>query len=384
MSGPAAKRARTDGASVSSRVSCHAALANPKLVIEEFPATETCVSTVAAARKACADCVSGADDRVMVIVGPCSIHDPQSAMEYAKRLKVEAEKYKNELVIIMRVYFEKPRTTVGWKGLINDPYMDNSYKMNDGLRMGRKLLRDINDMGLPCGCELLDMISPQYIEDLVSWAAIGVRTTECQTHRELASSVGMPVGFKNGTSGDVGVAIDAIQSAGSPHHFFGVTEHGAAALVHSEGNNTAHVVLRGGKVGPNYEEKHVKEAYAALEKKGLKRGIVVDCSHGNSNKNHKNQPKVSADLCEQIKKGNPIAGVMIESHLFEGNQSLPKDEELAKLRQASYTLGESPVLKAGVLKYGVSITDACVDWPTTVEMLGPLAEAVRASRAAKK
>jgi len=381
---PAAKRARTEGAVVTSRVSEHCALANPKLVIEEFPATEACIATVAAARKACADCVAGSDDRVIVIVGPCSIHDIQSAMEYAKRLKVEADKHKNELVIIMRVYFEKPRTTIGWKGLINDPYMDNSHKMNDGLRIGRKLLRDINDMGLPCGCELLDMISPQYIEDLVSWAAIGARTTECQTHRELASSVGMPVGFKNGTSGDIGVAIDAIQSAGAPHHFFGVTEHGAAALVHSEGNPTAHVVLRGGKVGPNYEEKDVLECAAALKAKGINRGIVVDCSHGNSSKNHKNQPKVNTDLCEQIKKGNPICGVMIESHLFEGNQSLPKDDDLKKMQQATYELGQSPVLKAGVLKYGVSITDACVDWPTTLGMLAPLAEAVKAKRAAKK
>jgi len=381
---PAAKRARTDTAEVTTRISEYCALVSPKFVREEFPASETCVSTVAAARKACAGCVAGTDDRVMVIVGPCSIHDPEAAMEYAKRLKVEADKYKDDLVIVMRVYFEKPRTTVGWKGLINDPYMDNSHKMNDGLRMGRKLLRDINDMGLPCGAELLDMTSPQYIEDLVSWAAIGARTTECQTHRELASCVGMPVGFKNGTSGDVGVAIDAIQSAAAPHHFFGITEHGAAALVHSKGNDSAHVVLRGGKTGPNYDEKNVAETQAALEKKKLKRGIVVDCSHGNSSKNHKNQPKVCSDLSEQIKKGAPICGIMIESHLFEGNQSLPNDEALAKLQQATYTLGESPVLKAGVLKYGVSITDACVDWPTTVAMLGPLAEAVRTRRTVKK
>jgi 3-deoxy-7-phosphoheptulonate synthase len=283
-------------------------------------------------------------------------------MEYAGRLRPLIEKYKKDLVIIMRVYFEKPRTTVGWKGLINDPYMDNSYRMNDGLRIGRKLLRDINDMGLPCGAELLDMISPQYIEDLVSWAAIGARTTECQTHRELASSVGMPVGFKNGTSGAMQIAVDAIRAAACPHYFMGVTHQGLAGIVGTKGNPHCHIIHRGGSDGPNYSAEHVKSTNALLNKAKLAERIMIDCSHANSSKKHENQPIVAQDIANQLAAGEKtIFGVMLESNINEGRQDLVEGQ-------------------AEKLKYGVSITDACINWETTVTTLQCLADGVAARR----
>jgi len=292
-------------------------------------------------------------------------------------------------VVVMRVYFEKPRTTVGWKGLINDPFLNDTYQINTGLRMGRRVLRNINNIGLPAACEFLDVMTPQYIADLVSWAAIGARTTECQTHRELASGLSMPVGFKNGTSGDTDVSVDAILAAQHPHCFFSITKQGTAAIVHSKGNRYCHMVLRGGKNGTNYGATEVGAALGALGKKGIKQGVMIDFSHANSRKNHRNQPLVCKDVCDQIRAGSNICGVMIESHLFEGRQDLPNAAHMdAATRECPpidplMGLAESPVLKSGVLRYGVSITDACVDWGTTVEMLDMLAQAVQAKRKAK-
>lgn len=379
----------TDPAIDNVRIKEIKALAHPQLVMEEYALTDVGAETVQKGRAEISACVSGADDRIIVIVGPCSIHDPRSALEYAKRLKGERDRLEKDLVIAMRVYFEKPRTTVGWKGLINDPFLNDTYDINTGLRMGRRLLRDISDLGLPAACEFLDVIMPQYIGDLVSWAAIGARTTECQTHRELASGLSMPVGFKNGTSGDVDIAVDAVLAAQHPHCFFSITKQGTAAIVHSKGNTSTHVVLRGGKTGPNYQE--VPEITGKLDKKGLAQGVMVDCSHANSQKNHKNQPVVCRDLAQQIRNGARICGVMIESHLFEGRQDLPVPTALtatARARPRLDPLGagslESPVLQAGMIRYGVSITDACVDWGTTVEMLDNLAQCVRDRRAEKK
>lgn len=339
----------------------------------------------------------GEDDRVIVIVGPCSIHDPKGAVEYARRLKSEADRLNKDILVVMRVYFEKPRTTVGWKGLINDPYLDESFRVNDGLRMGRKLLRDVNNLGLPVACEFLDTLTPPYISDLVSWAAIGARTTECQTHREMASGLSMPVGFKNGTSGDVDIAIDAVKAAKHPHCFFSITQHGTAAIIHSKGNENTHIVLRGGKSGPNFDKEHVDSLFQKQSKAGLSCGVIFDCSHGNSMKDHKNQPKVLQNICDQIKSGTRICGVMIESNLFEGRQDLPSPEAVQKAlgggasgaanqREDVYLPphgGESQIITAGLLRHGVSITDACVDWNTTVEMLEMLAKTVRDKRGAK-
>jgi len=368
------------------------ALAHPQLIMEEYPGTISCVETVCASRLEAARCISGASDKLIVVVGPCSIHDPKSALEYAKRLKCEASRFKDDLLIMMRVYFEKPRTTIGWKGLLNDPYLDESFRVNDGLRMGRKLLRDINDMGLPCACEFLDVMTPQYLSDLVSWAAIGSRTTESQPHRELASGLSMPVGFNNGTSGDVDVAIDAVIAAKHPHCFFSISKHGTAAAVHSGGNDSTHVVLCGGKTGPNFDQKSVAECLGKLGKAGLQQGVMVDCASANCQKNHQNQPKVAKTIAEQIKKGAKICGIMIKSHMFEGRQDLP---DTAALRAAGVSslarpgdaldrmVSESPVIKAGLLRYGMSVTDGCVDWTTTVDMLEPLAMAVRERRKLK-
>jgi len=364
------------------------ALAHPMLVMEDYPPTGTCVDTVQRYRHAATQVITGNCDKVVVVVGPCSIHDPKSALEYAKRLRCEAERLKDELVIIMRVYFEKPRTTIGWKGLINDPYLDESFRVNDGFRIARKLLRDINDLGVPCACEFLDMLTPQYLSDLVSWAAIGARTTECQTHRELASGLSMPVGFKNSTSGDVDIAVDAVHAARQEHCFFSITKHGTAAIVHSKGNSVTHVVLRGGKTGPNYDEQSINSCLAKLAKGGVSQGVMVDCSHGNSQKNHRNQTKVLDALASQIRAGANILGVMFESNLFEGRQDLPSQEALratgVPMSTRCNTLdrqgAESPVITAGLLRYGVSVTDSCVDWTTTVDMLEKLAEAVRGRR----
>ncbi|KAI0063297.1 3-deoxy-7-phosphoheptulonate synthase [Artomyces pyxidatus] len=340
-------------------------LIQPALLRHEIQSTQASQRTIAQARFNAARVLAGHDDRVLVIVGPCSIHSTEQAMEYAKLLKAKMPSWPN-LLIIMRAYFEKPRTTVGWKGLINDPDIDGSFRINKGLRLARQLLCDLTDLGVPVGSELLDTISPQYINDLISWGAIGARTTESQLHRELASGVSFPIGFKNGTDGSMTVAVDAMRSSSNPHAFMGVTEQGIAAIVKTRGNQDVHVILRGGTKGPNYAAEHVKAAASAIEKARPQyhASIMVDCSHGNSQKNHNNQPKVLDDVCAQLSAGNRnITGVMVESHIHEGRQDVP---------------AEGP---AG-LKYGVSITDACVDWETTVGMLDRLNEAVQQRRAA--
>jgi 3-deoxy-7-phosphoheptulonate synthase len=293
-------------------------------------------------------------------VGPCSIHDTKAALEYADLLKAARDKYQGELEIVMRVYFEKPRTTVGWKGLINDPDLDSSFKINKGLRIGRELLLDINAKGLPAGCEFLDMISPQYLADLVSWGAIGARTTESQVHRELSSGLSCPVGFKNGTDGNVKIAVDAVQAASRPHSFLSVTKGGHSAIVRTRGNEDCHIILRGGNDGPNYSAEHIQAAADVVEQAGLKPKIMIDASHANSSKNPENQPLVMDDVAQQVETGDErIMGVMIESHLVAGRQ----DQEPGK-----------------DLVYGQSITDGCIDWATTDKVLARLAEAVKVRR----
>jgi 3-deoxy-7-phosphoheptulonate synthase len=348
------------------------AMIYPQLLLEEIPSSEAAQNTVRTTRPQVSACLHGEDDRVVVIVGPCSIHHPEAALEYAGRLKPMLERYKKELVIVMRVYFEKPRTTVGWKGLINDPDMDATYNVNKGLRVGRKILEDINAMGVPAACEMLDTITPQYTADLVSWAAIGARTTECQLHRELASGLSMPVGFKNGTSGDCDIAFDAVVAGQHPHTFYSTTKHGTVAIVHSKGNDDCHVILRGGNNGPNYSKEHVDKFVKQHSAKKIGAGMIIDASHGNSNKDYRRQPIVIDDICAQISAGQmKIAGVMIESNLLEGNQKIPatKPADQTMLQQ---------------LQYGVSVTDGCVSWTTTVELLGKLSAAVQARRALLK
>ncbi|TFY78279.1 hypothetical protein EWM64_g5733 [Hericium alpestre] len=338
-------------------------LVQPNLLRHEIQSTQASQRTIASARFYAARILAGQDDRVLVIVGPCSIHSIQQALEYAKLLKAKMADWPN-LLIIMRAYFEKPRTTVGWKGLINDPDIDGSFKINMGLRLARQLLCDLTNLGVPVGSELLDTISPQYIADLTSWGAIGARTTESQLHRELASGVSFPIGFKNGTDGSVSIAVDAMRSSSNPHAFMGVTENGLAAIVKTRGNQDVHVILRGGNKGPNYAEEHVKAATSAIEKARPQYhpSIMIDCSHGNSQKDYKNQPKVVDDICAQLRTGNRnITGVMIESHINAGRQDVPAEGPAA-------------------LKHGVSITDACVDWDTTVDMLDRLNEAVAQRR----
>lgn len=336
-------------------------LLSPAILLEDLPVTEAAADTVASGRDAVAAIMDGKDDRFLVVVGPCSIHDTRAALEYADKLKGAAERYSGELLIVMRVYFEKPRTTVGWKGLINDPRLDDSFRINEGLRLARRLLLDVNERGLPCATEFLDLITPQFHSDLVAWGAIGARTTESQSHRELASGLSAPIGFKNGTSGDVQIAVDAVRSSSQPHHFVGVTEQGLAGIVRTTGNPYCHIILRGGKNGPNYSPADVNQAGQALEKAGARAWVMVDCSHGNSNKDYRNQPKVAAALAEQIAAGQPyLFGAMVESHLVEGNQSLTD---------------------AGQLRYGQSITDACISWPMTEPLLEGLANAVKARRA---
>ncbi len=300
------------------------------------------------------------DDRLLVVVGPCSIHEEKSALEYARLLKAEMPKHADALHLVMRVYFEKPRTTVGWKGYINDPGLDESFDINRGLQLARRLLLTLTEMGIPAGTEFLDAISPQYIADLISWGAIGARTVESQVHRELASGMSMPIGFKNGTGGGLGIAIDAIRAAQGQHHFLGVTKQGVAAIVKTTGNPSCHMILRGGKTGPNYGPESIAEATALLEKAGLLPTIMVDCSHANSNKDHRNQPQVAADVASQLRAGNKaITGVMIESHLVEGRQDVKPGEKLT---------------------YGQSITDACLAWDDTKAVLANLADAVRDRR----
>jgi len=338
-------------------------LVQPALLRHEIVSSATSQKTIASARYNAARILAGHDDRVLVVVGPCSIHSPEQAMEYAKLLKAKLSDWPN-LVIVMRAYFEKPRTTVGWKGLINDPDIDGSFKINKGLRIARQLLCDLTDLGIPVGSELLDTISPQYLADLMSWGAIGARTTESQLHRELVSGTSFPIGFKNGTDGSVTVAIDAMSSSSNPHAFMGVTEQGLAAIVKTRGNKDVHVVLRGGTKGPNYASEHVQEAAKNILKKREWASIMIDCSHGNSQKNHNNQPRVVDNICTQLAAGEKhITGVMIESHINEGRQDVPEDGPDG-------------------LRWGVSITDACVDWERTVAMLDKLNEAVSQRRAA--
>ncbi|MDK4689127.1 3-deoxy-7-phosphoheptulonate synthase AroG [Kingella negevensis] len=316
----------------------------------ELPISEQASELVYNTRRQIADLVSGKDNRLLVIIGPCSIHDPKAAMEYAQRLLPLRKKYEKELLIVMRVYFEKPRTTVGWKGLINDPHLDGSFDINFGLRQARKLLLDLNNMGMPASTEFLDMITPQYYADLISWGAIGARTTESQVHRELSSGLSCPVGFKNGTDGNLKIAIDAIGAASHPHHFLSVTKSGHSAIVHTTGNPDCHVILRGGKE-PNYSAEHVQAAVEQLNKAGVTPKLMVDFSHANSCKDYKRQMEVAQDVVAQIKNGEQnIMGVMVESHLVEGRQDKPE-------------------------VYGQSITDACIGWDTTEEMLALLAEA---------
>ncbi|KAI7856193.1 3-deoxy-7-phosphoheptulonate synthase [Circinella umbellata] len=347
------------------RVTGYNALLNPIYLQEEFPASEKTKETVGKARQEAGAILRGEDDRLIVIVGPCSIHDVDAAKEYCNKLLPVKERLGGELLIVMRSYFEKPRTTVGWKGLINDPDINNGYNINKGLRVARKLLCELTDSGMPVAVELLDTISPQYLADLISWGAIGARTTESQLHRELASGVSFPVGFKNGTDGNVKIAIDAIGSAAAPHHFLGVTKSGMVSITHTSGNPDTHIILRGANSGPNYDAEHVAKAKENLEKAKLRPNVMIDCSHGNSTKDHRNQPKVSKNLEEQIINGEEhIVGLMIESHLNEGKQSVP---------------AEGP----SHLKYGVSITDACVDFDTTVQMLEGLSQAIKQRRANK-
>jgi 3-deoxy-7-phosphoheptulonate synthase len=300
------------------------------------------------------------DDRLLVIMGPCSIHDPVAAVEYARKLKVQREKYKDTLEIVMRVYFEKPRTTVGWKGLINDPYLDETYRIDEGLRIGRQLLLEINRLGMPAGSEFLDVISPQYLGDLIAWGAIGARTTESQVHRELASGLSAPIGFKNGTDGNIRIAIDAIQAASRPHHFLSIHKNGQVAIVETRGNKDCHVILRGGKT-PNYEATDVAAACREIEAAKLDCTLMVDCSHANSSKQHERQVDVARNVAEQLKAGGRcIFGVMVESHLQAGAQK--------------FSAGKDDPAK---LEYGKSITDACIGWEHSLEVLDVLSNAVR-------
>ena len=340
-------------------------LLTPALVLQELPASEKATEVVTTARKDAAKVISGQDDRLMVIVGPCSVHDTKAALEYAALLQKEAQKHAADLLVVMRVYFEKPRTTVGWKGLINDPQVDGSFRINEGLRLARGLLAQIAEMGLPSATEFLDPITPQYVADLVSYGAIGARTTESQIHRELASGLSMPVGFKNGTDGSIQVAVDACLSARSSHWFPSVTKEGVVAIFQTAGNPDAHIILRGGsRTGPNYGAEFVTDAAARIQKAGLNSRLVIDCSHGNSSKDHRRQPLVAADIAAQVAAGSHvIAGVMVESHLVEGRQDW-------KGKDAS--------------TYGCSITDACISFQETIPVLDGLAAAVRARRAVKQ
>ena len=332
----------------------------PAILMEELPISEQASEVVAGTRAQAERIVLREDDRLLVICGPCSIHDPDAALDYGNRLLESARELKDDLLIVMRVYFEKPRTTVGWKGLINDPGLDSSFDINNGLRTARRLLLDLANMGLPAGSEFLDTITPQFIADLIAWGAIGARTTESQVHRELASGLSMPVGFKNGTDGNAQIALDAIGAARDPHHFLSVTKQGISAIVTTAGNHCCHLILRGSSNGTNYDRESVERYGAELEAAGLASSVMVDFSHGNSAKDYRKQPEVAADVCAQIASGNgTITGVMLESHLREGSQK--------------HTDG-TPLL------YGKSITDGCISWETTAPILESLAEAVRARR----
>ncbi len=331
-------------------------LITPSLLLHELPVSRKEQLNIRTRRNRVNDIVQGKSSRLLVIVGPCSIHDSKAAIEYAERLAPLAKQYEKSLEIVMRVYFEKPRTTVGWKGLINDPSLNGRGNINDGLRIARELLIDISQLGLPIAGEFLDTITPQYTADLVSWGAIGARTTESQVHRELASGLSMPIGFKNGTSGDIDIALDAVIAARHPHSFLSVTQHGQSAIVLTKGNQGAHIVLRGGKTGTNYDRASLEKTAAALQVKKIHTGMVVDASHANSSKNHERQINVIEEICETLQAVPklPIAGVMIESHLKGGRQDLVKGKKL---------------------EYGKSITDACLDWDATAQVIAVLANA---------
>ncbi|HLV29320.1 MAG TPA: 3-deoxy-7-phosphoheptulonate synthase AroG [Burkholderiaceae bacterium] len=334
-------------------------LSPPSHIMREFPCTSDISSVVYGARKAVHNILNGTDDRMVVVIGPCSIHSPAAALDYARLLRAQRDAHAGELEIIMRVYFEKPRTTVGWKGLINDPALDGSFNINKGLRIARELLIQVNELGLPAGCEFLDMITPQYIADLVSWGAIGARTTESQVHRELASGLSCPVGFKNGTDGNTKIAIDAMLAASQPHHFLSVTKGGHSAIVSTVGNKDCHVILRGGKE-PNYDAKSVEAAAQMIAKAGALPRLMVDASHANSSKDYRKQPLVIDDVARQVEAGDDrIFGVMVESNLVAGRQDLVPGQELT---------------------YGQSITDGCIDWEDSVRVLERLAQAVRVRR----
>lgn len=335
-------------------------LVSPETLLKEIPLTPAAARTVQGARGAIQRILKGQDDRLLVVVGPCSIHDPEAALDYAARLATLRRDLAGSLELVMRVYFEKPRTTVGWKGLINDPHLDGSYDINEGLTVARRLLAQINELGVPVGCEFLDTTVPQYISDQVGWAAIGARTTESQIHRELASGLSCPVGFKNATSGDVKIALDAVQSAAHPHHFMAVTKTGRSAIAATTGNEDCHIILRGG-TAPNYDAASVDAACRAAEAAGLRGNVMIDTSHANSAKKPENQPLVAADIAGQISGGEQrILGLLIESNLMAGRQDL----------------------ETRPLKYGQSVTDGCIDWATSVEVLYGLAEAVSGRRRA--
>jgi 3-deoxy-7-phosphoheptulonate synthase len=358
---PADKTSQTDD----QRVRNVTPLPPPEHLIRFFPIRGTPAETlIADTRKTIGQIVHGKDDRLLVIIGPCSIHDPAAALDYARKLKPLREQYADTLEIVMRVYFEKPRTTVGWKGLINDPYLDESFRIDEGLRMARHLLLEINRLGVPAGSEFLDVVSPQYIGDLISWGAIGARTTESQVHRELASGLSAPIGFKNGTDGNIKIATDAIQAAARPHHFLSVHKNGQVAIVETAGNPDCHVILRGGKA-PNYDAASVEAACKDLEAAKLPASLMVDFSHANSSKQHERQVVVARDIAEQISGGSTkVFGVMVESHLCAGAQK--------------FTPGKDDPAK---LAYGQSITDACIGWDDSEKVLQILSDAVKTRRA---
>jgi 3-deoxy-7-phosphoheptulonate synthase len=332
----------------------------PAILLEDLPLGETASETVSRARAEVTRILNGQDDRLLVVVGPCSIHDPVAAIDYGRRLRTLADEAVADLYIVMRVYFEKPRTTVGWKGLINDPHLDGSFRINDGLRLARRLLLDLAELGLPAGCEFLDPITPQFTSDLVAWGAIGARTTESQVHRELASGLSMPVGFKNGTDGGVQIAIDAVRSSAHPHRFLGVTEQGLCGIVSTRGNPDCHVILRGGQSGPNYDALSVQKTVTALRDAALNPRLMIDTSHGNSEKDYRRQPAVARDIAAQLAQGETgIFGVMMESFLEDGRQDL---------------------VTPSALTFGQSITDACMGWALAVPVIRELAEAVRERR----
>ena len=342
------------------RIEGYRPLVPPALLLEELPLSRHEADLVSRSRREILRVLDGGDDRLLVVVGPCSIHDPAAALDYAKRLAGVAEELSADLCVVMRVYFEKPRTTVGWKGLINDPHLDGSGASNEGLRLARRLLLDLAGIGMPAGCEFLDPISPQFIADVVAWGAIGARTTESQVHRQLASGLSMPVGFKNGTDGGIQVAIDAIRASAAPHIFFGVTEQGLASIVETSGNRDCHLILRGGRSGPNHGDDAVRAVLDTLDAAGLPRRVMIDASHGNSGKDHGRQVQVAREVAAQVATGEPgVVGVMLESFLADGRQDLTDPARLT---------------------YGQSITDACMGWEATVPVLRGLAGAVRTRR----